>query len=857
MLASMFLFAVPVVGLDFTSPTGERQLAVMGNLHNETFPEWNFTYWEKQGIELGFTGYGETVTDRDPFGTGSDYGVGLTYPAGDTEDLAAEHLATPAGVTGDDYYPVEGWQLLWKWNATSAPVLAARDPTWHIHMAIYGNETSPHNVRARVGVTTPVTEIITNTSRLFAARNTFYAENQTLTKIGVGATVFKIVCTYVFFKNTKKIVQFWSIEYLRTEAPSVDVIFRRLTDFDIDNKYQDFENEGYAVFFPHSGRKYAVGEENADPHPRWAVPDPALAGKHKFWTGCDYWPQNYSLAVTWTNASVEHWTEPDASHHVGFVAYFPNCSNWNTDDWNFYLYNLWAQWVDPVARAAWLAQNPLAKRYQGQPWSREYRETATGWVGANLLMGQWNFTLTSATTLRKALFVNVLGITNCSDTFGYVNNKYNYDWDDVGNLDGSRTVGEIKYLLSEVFNATYKLSSEWNDLYGWPLDLSEWYPFAGVRDTTLEFAWGNTWLKKATGWDIAWDPMIEEWELVHFPDPRNTTFIYGESAPHNGMIFTSQAASVVDVVGGTEVGEAFGSYIGWTDGDPWWEALWDTTGFMGEAYGPFYGVAPNFFKTVAGKDYIDDPGVVPMSWKFSGWRRMQNRTCGESGVDWDLFTTPTGGEWDINHTIIIGGPKVNLGAEYYNDHTWAIWTSSASGCEIPELANGGIYVLPSGNIYTSGFSVITICDDLNLTSWTAIYDEEAVRIVPGVFQTDLAGAANLDGPTLVDPYAGLLIWGISGWDTRAACNWLAHYWWLFNGFSTSLRAPWKRGVTTLILHTAHVAEVVPEWDPLDPVGSALYGVKEVLGPCAGVWRHSVAAWDVAIEVPCQVDWSVP
>jgi len=849
MLASMFLFVVPVVGLDFTSPTGERQLAVMGNLHNETFPEWNFTYWEKQGIELGFTGYGETVTDVDPFDTGSKYGVGLSYPAGD--ELVAEHLATPAGIEGEDYYPIEGWQLLWRWNEESAPVLWARDGGdnyTHIHMAIYGNETAPHNVRARVGVTDPETEIITNTSRLFAARTTFFCENQTLTEIGVGPTVFKVVCTYVFFKNTKKIVQFWSIEYLRTEAPAVDVIFRRLTDFDIDNKYQDFENEGYAVFFPHSGRAYAEGEENAEDHPRWAIPDPDLPGKHKFWTGCDYWPQNYSLAVVWTNETVEHWTEPDASHHVGFVAYFPNCSNWNTDDWNFYLYNLWAQWYPSVAREAWLELNPLAKRYQGQPWSREFRETDTGWVGANLLMGQWNFTLTSATTKRKALFVNVLGITNCSDTFGYEVNKYLYDWDSEPDLDGSRTVGEIKYLLSEVFNATYKLSSEWHDLDNDPQDLSQWYPFAGTWGTEIELAWGNSWLKRHAGNEMADGAIM-------FANPRNTTFIYGESAPHNGMVFTSEAASVVDVVGGTEVGEAFGAYVGppWGFPDPWFEAMWDTTDFMGGVPGPFYGTAPDFFKTVDGKDFIDSPGIVPMSWDFSGWRRRQNRTVGDiydaSGVDFNLFTTPTGFSWDVNHTIVVGGPKVNLAAEYFNDHTWAIWTSEDSGCEIEELLDGGIYVFPSGNIYTEDFSVITICDDLNLTSWTAIYDEEPPwRVVTNgwaEFQTDL-DPLNLDGPTLVDPYAGLLIWGISGWDTRAACNWLAHYWWEFDDLGTSIRAPWKRGVTTLILYTPEIAEVVDEgWDN---------GIKEVLGPCAGVWRHSIAAWDVLIEVPCQVEW---
>jgi len=713
-------------------------------------------------------------------------------------------------------------------------------------MAIFGNETSPHNVRARVGVKRPEelglgtgVQIITNTSRLFAAKVTLYCHNETLTEVGVGPTVFRIVETIVFFKNTKKIVQFWSIEYLRTEAPAVDVVFRRLTDFDIDQKYQDFEDEGFTVFFPTGTNETSgVGSD-----------------KHAFWTGCDYWPQNYSLAVTWTNETIEHWTEPDASHHVGFIAYFPNCSNWNTDDWNYYLYNLHVQWEDPVARRAWQNLNPpgpgtgpLSVRFGGQPTTREYRAIdASHYVGANLLMGQWNFTLTSATTRRKAMFVNVLGITNCSNWFGYVEEPFRGDWDSWSHYCGGRTISEIKYLLSEVFNATYKLSSEWLDVNGVELSLDSWYPFSGVHSEGLEYVWNNTWIKRSIG----------EWEEVFFyGDPRNTTFIYGESVAHNGMVFTSQAASVVDVVGGTEVGEDFGGLVGWTDGDPWWEAMWDTKGFMGEAFGPFYGVSPNFFMTVAGKDFIDGPPTpVTLSYKFSGWRRPQNRTNGESGVDWDLFTTPTGAPWDINHTVVLGGPKVNLAAEYFNDHTWAVWTSSASGCEIPELANGGIYVFPSGNIYTSGFSVITICDDLNLTSMTAIYDEEVDRIIPGPFSTDLNPWNNqLDGPTLVDPYAGLLIWGISGWDTRAAANWLAQYRWDFDDLCTNATYP-KYGATTIILHTPHVAEVFdnPAIGPNQCLGE--YGIKEILGPVAGRWRHSVTAWGVWITVPCSIDWT--
>ena len=59
----------------------ERQFAVPGILYDELFPEWNHTYWQKNSLTVGFTEYGETVTDQDPLGEGSDYGVGLTYPS--------------------------------------------------------------------------------------------------------------------------------------------------------------------------------------------------------------------------------------------------------------------------------------------------------------------------------------------------------------------------------------------------------------------------------------------------------------------------------------------------------------------------------------------------------------------------------------------------------------------------------------------------------------------------------------------------------------------------------------------------------------------------------------------------------
>lgn len=451
-------------------------------------------------------------------------------------------------------------------------------------------------------------------------------------------------------------------------------------------------------------------------------------------------------------------------------------------------------------------------------------------------MGQWNFTLTSATTRRRAEFVNVLGITNCSSTFGYVGDMWSYDWDSGAELGGGRTISEIKYLLSECFNATYKLSSEHADAGGSYYDLSSWFPFSGVDWADIQYLWNNTWIERT----------------VVNRDSRNTTFLYGESDLHNGMLFTREAASVVDVVGGTEVGMAFGDWIRaaapctGTYTDPWYEAMWDTSGFMGEAYGPFYGVKPDFYMTVPGKVYIDDPVTeLLLSWTFSGFRRVQNRTCGASEVDWDLFTTPTGALWDVNHTICIGGPKVNLGSEYFNDHTWAVWTSAESGCEIPELEDGGIYAFASGNAYGEGFSVITIAEDLNLTSWTAIFDEETRVYAGGLNFTTDPNYRIWDGPTLVDPYAGLLVWGVSGWDTRAASNWLAQYWHEFNKLYTNATHV-KRGVTTIILYTPNIAKTNTKgWT---------YGIREILGPVAGRWRHSVAAWDVWITVPCSIDW---
>jgi hypothetical protein len=247
----------------------------------------------------------------------------------------------------------------------------------------------------------------------------------------------------------------------------------------------------------------------------------------------------------------------------------------------------------------------------------------------------------------------------------------------------------------------------------------------------------------------------------------------------------------------------------------------------------------------------------------------------------NYFTTPTGCEWNLTHIVAVGGPKVNLAAEYFNEHTWAIWTSEESGTEFEELEDGGIYVFPSGNYYTGdGWSVITIVEDLNLTSWNAIYDQEMLEAWNGFchFGYDTDGGTNnpwwgawdqiIDGPTLTDPYAGLLIWGTSGWDTRAASNWFAQYRQFFNditdlqlgtGLATNATlqpfGAWghwpfggrpKLGATTIVLNTDHIAECCDEdW---------LYGVAEILGPCAGRWRLSESAWNVWIAAPLSIEW---
>jgi hypothetical protein len=112
---------------------------------------------------------------------------------------------------------------------------------------------------------------------------------------------------------------------------------------------------------------------------------------------------------------------------------------------------------------------------------------------------------------------------------------------------------------------------------------------------------------------------------------------------------------------------------------------------------------------------------------------------------------------------------------------------------------------------------------------------------------------NLDGPTLTEPYAFLMIYGMSGWDTRAACNWFAQYRQYFNpqlgfdplGLATNATHP-KLGATTIILNTDEIADCCDDgW---------LNGVKEILGPVAGRWRLSDTAWNVWIAQPVSIKW---
>jgi hypothetical protein len=115
------------------------------------------------------------------------------------------------------YIPIEGWQLFWKW--ANGSVGKNIDPSWHISMAIYGNHSAPYGTRARLdvklaselGYEAQGMKVITNTSRLLAVKTHFYTYNETLlTELALDPVVFEIELIYVFFKNTKKLVQFWT-----------------------------------------------------------------------------------------------------------------------------------------------------------------------------------------------------------------------------------------------------------------------------------------------------------------------------------------------------------------------------------------------------------------------------------------------------------------------------------------------------------------------------------------------------------------------------------------------------------------------------------------------------------------------
>ena len=864
-LSSTILLALPVNAdyLDFTgSVDGERQIISYGMLHDELFPEFNYTRWQRRSINVGFTAYGEMVTDRNPFDLtetaanvldGSKYGVGLAYPTDsawqvdmDTDDdgtdygiYPSEHIATPAYSGGEwKYYPIEGWQLYWKFKS-GTPSYSV-DPYWHLSMAIYGNESAPHDP-ARLDVVPESDTVITDTSRLFIAKVVVRTYNATLaTAFGFEPKLFEITALFVFFKNTKKVASYWTIEYLKSEYGPVDVVFRRMTDFDIDQKFQQGEDEAFAVLYANSKRDSWVP-------PTYPDELTSEAEDHMFWTGCEYWPQNYSLAVVWTNASIGHWVPPEGyseapQHHAAFVAYYPHCSNWDTDNWYHYVFNLHRPNAEP-----WnlVFGEGLGRRFGYQPDSVEGRVIdAAHYTGANLLLGQWNVTLSSATAYKKAKFLTVYGITNCSDTFGYVGDPSSYDWDSGTGYGGQITASEFKYLLSEYFNATYKLSTETPDDDGGTeyLDLSNWYPFSGVEWDGLAEYNGNSFIDREIGCgdDGGYDP-------------RNTTFVIGDSAVHYDTV-VAEGAATIDVVGAVMVGEAFGSFVDWTcltcPVDPIWLAMYDIEAFSGLATAPYYTLE---------KDSLVYFDPVTVTLKLTGWTRRQNRACGQwyplgetSPVDIDYFTTPTGCSWDVNHTINVGGPRVNLGTAYFNEHNWLVWVDpDATGSELDEA---GVFSIPTGQFYPEsegGISVITITEDLNLTSWTAVHDAMGLwdrTTGCTTIRTNSSAPTGLDGPTLIDPYAGLSVWGISGVDTHAAAYWLAHYWCEFHELLINATTDHeKRGATALVLNTGKMADVCDEtW---------MFAVQEIIGPPAGRWRFETGTtWGPWISYPCSIDW---
>jgi len=272
MILATVLISVPVTAKDFVSASGERQLVVSGTLYDELFPEWeNATHWQKQSVGFGFTAYGEMVTDKS---SGSVYGVGLSYPLNLDDDegiYPSEHIATPA-ISGQEwkYFPIEGWQLYWKYK-TGTP--AQLDPNWHVSMAIYGNSSSTE--KARICVKPISTTIITNTSRLFVGEVVVHTYNSTLISKGLEPENFEIKVVFVFYKDTKKVASYWTVTYLASEAGEISAVFRRITDLDVDQKFQDGQTECFATFFANKDKaSWQEGGESGD--------------THLFWTGCEY-----------------------------------------------------------------------------------------------------------------------------------------------------------------------------------------------------------------------------------------------------------------------------------------------------------------------------------------------------------------------------------------------------------------------------------------------------------------------------------------------------------------------------------------------------------------------------------------
>lgn len=780
------LVVLPIPANDYIDEDGEKQFIAYGMLHDELFPEWeNSTYWQKESIGIGFTAFGEMVTDRLD---DSDYGGGLTYPLHVDENngvYPCEHIATPAHSGGSTiYYPTEGWQLYWKYKEGSPAYHI--DPNWHVSMAIYGSSFLPFQ-RARLNCIPVSSTIVTNTSRLFIVEVIIHTYNGTLLSLGLQPENFEIKAILVFFKNTKKIASYWTIRYLGSEVGGIDVVFRRLTDFDIDQAFQAGGTECFAVFYPNSKKNSWGGSASSD--------------DHIFWTGCEYYPQNYSVGVVWTNRSVSIWIPPEGysvtpQHHVGVIAYYPNCSNWDTDNWNHYVPN--------VGTTGLFMGEGLRRKYSLQPKTVEYRSLdELHYTGANLLMGQWNFSLSTATNNRWRNFVTVYSITNCSDTFGYVNGPSSYDWDSESDKTGQRTISELRYNLKEFFNPQYKLSSELKDINSKYLDLSNRYPFSGVSITNL----------------LSRDGKLELEFEIEF-DPENTTVMLGNYLNHYGSTFTKHAANAIDGIGASAIGGAIGAYSN----------MFDTTGFT-----QFNGTSspPIYYLTLNGgtKWYSTILRLTGIKRRTDLW----NLTS--TGAVKDVFTTPTGDGFDLQNLINVGGPKVNLATEYFNEHSLVTWVSQEAGSE---FTSEGIYSVITGQFYPADgpYAVITVTNDLNLTTWTSIWD--------GLGGNDYASGTT-DGDTLILPYAGLSVWGCSGLDTYAACSWLATYYMNLNSLYTSTNPANKRGVTTIILNTEKIKAVNENsWE---------WAIQELTGSVDGIYRtESGEGWNTWAYNTNTISW---